>query len=185
MRFSGFGLRPIKLAALRSESLPEQHASTRCICRYGALLPCVQPHVSSLACLSTPPHQQSFLHLNNLYDVDNIFVVRIIHVPYICSPMARRLIDHQKMKRLRRAAKLSQAACANAAGLSAQQAWNRIESGTATNVTVKTLYAIASVLRCDPCDLLVRQSSPTHPSRETTRKRRGKTRLTPQKKMGS
>lgn len=69
----------------------------------------------------------------------------------LLSPL---MLDVPKMKKLRAKLGLTQAQAASAAGFGSKQAWNNIESGRQTNVTLQTLEAVAKVLKCKPRDLL-------------------------------
>jgi transcriptional regulator with XRE-family HTH domain len=63
------------------------------------------------------------------------------------------LLNVEKLRRLREAADLSQAAAASAAGVTRQR-WNDIESGRKTNIELDTLEAIAKAVKAKPKDLL-------------------------------
>jgi len=63
-------------------------------------------------------------------------------------------LDTNKLKRLRENAGLTQDQAAKLAGMPNRQRWNDIESGRKANVTLSTLDAICSALKCSAQDLL-------------------------------
>lgn len=63
-------------------------------------------------------------------------------------------LDIEKMKNLREAHSLSQEQAARRAGWTTKQAWQRVENGTHTNVSIETLERIAAALEVAPDDLL-------------------------------
>jgi transcriptional regulator with XRE-family HTH domain len=64
------------------------------------------------------------------------------------------MLNHEKMKGLRKKLKLTQAQAAEKAGLAGRQQWNDIESGRRSTVTLTTLEKIATALGVKPKDLL-------------------------------
>jgi DNA-binding Xre family transcriptional regulator len=77
----------------------------------------------------------------------------------ICKPPRPTLppcptINTEAMKRLRLSWGLTMEQSAAAAGMGHRQAWYRIESGQRKSVSLRTLAAISSVLRCKVDDLL-------------------------------
>ncbi len=60
----------------------------------------------------------------------------------------------KRIKELREKLKLTQEAAAKAAGLHSKQAWNNIESGRQTNLTLDTLEKVAKALHVKAKELL-------------------------------
>lgn len=63
-------------------------------------------------------------------------------------------MNFAKIKSLREELGLTQQQAAERAKLRTAQNWNNIESGRRSNLTVKTLEAIAKALNVKPADLL-------------------------------
>lgn len=63
-------------------------------------------------------------------------------------------LDIEKMRSLREGMPLTQEQAAKKAGMSSRQAWQRIEDGRHTNVSIETLEAIAHALGVKAKDLL-------------------------------
>jgi transcriptional regulator with XRE-family HTH domain len=64
------------------------------------------------------------------------------------------MLDLAKIKRLRKAKRLSQAEAAQLAGMDLRQRWSDIEAGRRENITLDTLRRIAETLDVKPKDLL-------------------------------
>ncbi|MGE5610000.1 MAG: helix-turn-helix transcriptional regulator [Bacillota bacterium] len=64
------------------------------------------------------------------------------------------MLDTEKMRQLREKLGLTQEDAAKRAGLDTRQAWNNIESGRQTNVTIEKLERIAAALDVKAKDLL-------------------------------
>lgn len=69
-------------------------------------------------------------------------------------------LDHERLRKARERAKLTQAQAAQRSGLGTAQRWNDIESGRRANVTVDTLMAIAAALGVKPDSLLPSKRKP-------------------------
>ena len=63
-------------------------------------------------------------------------------------------LDTDKIRKLRRALKLTQAEAAERAGLTGLQTWSDIENGRRANLTIETLERIAKALGVRAADLL-------------------------------
>jgi len=63
-------------------------------------------------------------------------------------------LDHEKLKALREQLGLTQEAIAERAGFKSRQAWNNLESGRQSGITLHTLDKIATALGVDARDLL-------------------------------
>lgn len=72
-----------------------------------------------------------------------------------------KMLNRARIRQLRDDMKMSQTEAAKAAGRKTSW-WSDIENPRKkrTSVTLQTLFAVAAVLGCDPCDLLLKPKRP-------------------------
>ena len=66
-------------------------------------------------------------------------------------------LDVEKIRAMREKLGLSQQEAAERAGIGSRQHWNKIESGTNTNIKIDTLEAIAKALGVSAKSLLIEE----------------------------